>query len=458
VGSSPSSVEAEDVDLDGDLDIVVLRQGTYNLSVLLNNGDATFADPVSYSTGVRPHAISTGDINGDGHADVTVVRYVDDTLAILINNGDGTFQRRVEYAISQYPISVFVANLDDDGSDDIAVANMSAYTVSVFKNDGQGFYYGEDYAIRSPGPMTSGDLDVDGHPELVLAHGADSIVVMMNDGQGNFQPGSRLRAPHRCQALVLNDLSGDGIRDLAAAEFSDFDNVSIWTNDGSGGFSSRQDYSLRLPALGIASADFDLDGFADLAITDASDSFTVLYGSYDGTFPWIIRKPSGPDTKSIISADFDNDGDIDLAFGGASSGFISLVENTGNRTFFAPRTYDAGLYNIRLAAGDFALNGRLDLAAIGDSGGYYVMLINISPMTSNSSPLRLARLILMAMMIPISYFLTRLLTYSAYWKAMVMEVSIRPPTIMESSYLENRWLWTSTRMATRTSFFRRLRV
>ena len=48
---------AGDFDSDGDVDIAVTLEKTTNISVLLNNGDDTFQDPVMYGVGQNPSHI-----------------------------------------------------------------------------------------------------------------------------------------------------------------------------------------------------------------------------------------------------------------------------------------------------------------------------------------------------------------------------------------------------------------
>ena len=51
VGDSPSSVAIGDLDGSGDLDLAVANAVSGNVSVLLNNGDGTFAPDVIYGAG-----------------------------------------------------------------------------------------------------------------------------------------------------------------------------------------------------------------------------------------------------------------------------------------------------------------------------------------------------------------------------------------------------------------------
>ena len=73
------------------------------MSVLLGNGDGTFAPQVTYAVGSDPDAIVAGDFTGDGHLDLAVANDCDDTVSVLLGNGDGTFQPQVTYAVGDGP-------------------------------------------------------------------------------------------------------------------------------------------------------------------------------------------------------------------------------------------------------------------------------------------------------------------------------------------------------------------
>ena len=61
------------------------------MSVLLNNGDGTFAIQVPYSSGEEPISVTAADFNGNGKVGLATANTADSTVSVLFGYGDGTF-------------------------------------------------------------------------------------------------------------------------------------------------------------------------------------------------------------------------------------------------------------------------------------------------------------------------------------------------------------------------------
>src|SRR5262249_14539320 len=94
VGTAPAALAVGDFNGDGKLDLAVANCGVdNNVSILLGDGNGSFS-PASTPTvgvGTTPIAIAVGDFNGDGVLDLAVVNSGDNNISILLGNGDGTF-------------------------------------------------------------------------------------------------------------------------------------------------------------------------------------------------------------------------------------------------------------------------------------------------------------------------------------------------------------------------------
>jgi hypothetical protein len=105
-----------------------------SVSVLLNNGDGTFAEYVLYGAGDGPYSVAMGDLDADGDNDLAVANIYSDNISMLLNNGDGTFADDVLYSVPDGPRSVAIADLNGDEANDLATANYYSANVSVLLN------------------------------------------------------------------------------------------------------------------------------------------------------------------------------------------------------------------------------------------------------------------------------------------------------------------------------------
>src|SRR4029077_13362945 len=78
--AAPSEVVAADVNGDHKPDLVVFSAGTGKISILLNNGDGTFASALNFSAGTNPlgaftnayPSIAVADLDGNSRLDIVV--------------------------------------------------------------------------------------------------------------------------------------------------------------------------------------------------------------------------------------------------------------------------------------------------------------------------------------------------------------------------------------------------
>jgi uncharacterized repeat protein (TIGR01451 family) len=330
VGVYPWSVFAADLDGDGDYDLATANTGSYNVSILLNNGDGTFAAAVNYGAGANPAGVFAADLDGDSDYDLAVANRGSNNISILKNNGDGTFQAAVNYGAGDYPISVFVADLDGDADYDLAVANEGSNNVSILKNNGDGtFQTAVNYvAGGAPFSVFAADLDRDSDYDLAVANeGSNDISILKNNGDGTFAEPVNYGAGDNSWSVFAVDVDGDSDYDLAVANEGS-DNVSILKNNGDGTFAAVVNYGADDGPLSVFAADLDGDSDADLAVANVgSDNVSILKNKGDGTFGAAVNYGAGVWPFSVFAADLDVDSDYDLAVANAGSNNISILLN-----------------------------------------------------------------------------------------------------------------------------------
>ncbi|CAF3297399.1 unnamed protein product [Rotaria sp. Silwood2] len=141
-GSNPSSAAVGDFNNDKCLDIVVANYGTDNIGILIGQGNGTFENMITYSTGngSRPLAIALGDINNDSLLDIVVANSGTDNIGIFFGNYNGSFAALITYSTEKgsRPVSVAIGDLNSDQVLDIVVANFGSNNVGVFEGYGNG--------------------------------------------------------------------------------------------------------------------------------------------------------------------------------------------------------------------------------------------------------------------------------------------------------------------------------
>ena len=140
VGESPRFIAAEDLDNDGDLDLVVVNEGSNNVSVLLGKGDGTFAAKTDYPVGENPRSIAAEDIDKDtdGLLDL-IVWYPEDpgVVSVLLGNGNGTFAAKTDYPFVEQPPSVQLSvngYFDNNDKSDLAEVHPAHNLVTIQLN------------------------------------------------------------------------------------------------------------------------------------------------------------------------------------------------------------------------------------------------------------------------------------------------------------------------------------
>ena len=93
------------------------------MSVLRTRATAPSPPPSTTRQAAGPHAVAVADLDGDGKPDLAVTGYDDGTVSVLLNNGDGTFAAPRRYPTGAGPGTVAAADLNGDGSPDLVVTN-----------------------------------------------------------------------------------------------------------------------------------------------------------------------------------------------------------------------------------------------------------------------------------------------------------------------------------------------
>jgi hypothetical protein len=365
-----------DFDRNGWPDIAQANTTRNTVTILLNHdGTLTKGSDVPVDRG--PFDISSGDFNGDGIADLAVTTADANSIALLIGQTAGRFAAPVRIALAdiQSPRGIAVADVNGDGKPDLLVTGYDSNALTVLLGDGRnGFTRRASWfgPFIQPQGVAVADFNRDGRADVVVAgDGTAGLVVQYGNGSANvFAPGTVVSGARDLNVVSVGDVNGDGWPDVIAASTRN-SQVAVFLG-GASGLSLSRSYASGSSPRGVTLADVNIDGMLDVITADyASSTVSVLLGkkSAPGTFDAVRHFASNSGSRAVAAADFNLDGRVDLATGNQNVASTTVLTNSTivPTTAFSFHTTLLGTPSPlagsnAVFAADFNRDGKLDLA------------------------------------------------------------------------------------------------
>lgn len=353
VNDQPYFTLGEDLDGDGNVDLIVVNRGSLDalpegvthpdtISVLYGRGDGTFEPGVDHQVGHGPYMLALGDLNEDGRKDLAVANFQefgDEHISLFIKDGPRSYTRipsitlpriadRV-VGVTSYAnpgvTSLAVEDMDGDGHLDIIAVGFTNDVVYVLKGEGTGTfklartYQGEKfgYGIRDVKPS---DFNRDGIVDFVVTcYDSGDTYVLLGKGDLSFEHVWGHNIKDVAYHVNVGDFDRDGWPDFIVGYYES--GIELFINDGtgrsftSGGvYQSRQFRNVRE----VQPHDFDGDGYLDVAVASlATSTVSLLYGTgrhaYGNYFDDPIPVPLNGGARHVHVDDFNGDGVADIA-------------------------------------------------------------------------------------------------------------------------------------------------
>ena len=349
-GPGPRQVELVDLDGDGNLDIAAAtfgrnpQVGDHAISLHQGNGDGTFDDVVFHpcnTSSNHPQAIASGDLDGDESPDLAIAYETGQSVSVMLNNGDGTFAKDVPYG-HFLPLGGIwtndVALGDVDGDEDLDLIS-AGINLSVSFNNGDGTFTDEvayepflsTYSIQLE--------DVDGDDDLDIAAASffgpyedGLLMIRLNDGSGTFGEPIEYPAGLSPSSIAFGDIDGDGDREVLVANWFSGDvgpsHVSIMEKDANGDYSLASTVDADMRCRFASFADLDQDDDLDIVVSNnVGDNVSVALNHGDGTFADTVQYGAGDGNWSHALGDVDNDGYLDIVTADYLTDTISVLLN-----------------------------------------------------------------------------------------------------------------------------------
>lgn len=388
-----SDVHADDLDGDGDIDIVA-SSDHFNLGVRWWENDGSGGTwtvhtiEQTYDDSLSVHA---ADVDGDGDVDVIATAYITDDIRWW-ENVDGratTWSVHILDAAYNGARSEYVADLDGDGDMDILGAAMNApgyglltwwqnetiHRSAVFPTE-----HTVDGAFNDASSACAVDVDGDGDSDVIGGGDNDVAWWENTDGVGGSWTERTVDTDFTALTTVWvdgGDVDGDGDQDILGA--CDWNHDITWWENANGAGTSWIERTVDGSfngAIAVFGADMDGDGDLDLVGAANIAAEVAWWENTDGTgTSWSKRSVDAAfnGARMVHAADVDGDGDLDILGAAASDDDISWWENTsGDGTTWSEHAIDVdfnGAYSVYAA--DIDRDGDVDVLGAANDGNLF---------------------------------------------------------------------------------------
>lgn len=349
--SYPQFLAAGDLDGDGKPDLVMADNNGGGLVVFQNTssiGHISFAQlPALSESGYGDTWVTIGDLNGDGKPDVALVESSSNTIEIYPNTssvGSISFGTAIPLFVPNHdnPYALGIADLDGDGMPDLAISEGGPGLLSVFRNKSTiggtiSFAARVDYTIgTNPQGLAIGDLDGDGHPDIVVTNNTDNTFSILRNISSPGSPAFNITTVATGAgpfAVSIADLDGDGHPDIAGASNGE-DAVSVHRNTSTPGtitLAANVDYTTDYGPVALAVADLDGNGTPDMSTANIgyNNDFSVFLNQ-SPTAPAItaFTPTTGGTGTQITITGVNFTGATVVSFGGVAATSFNVVNAT----------------------------------------------------------------------------------------------------------------------------------
>ncbi len=387
-GSGVPSITAGDWNADGREDLVLLAADGWSVSLFANTGRPQPPFEASCRVGLPGQAavLAAGELDGLAGGDLVLEHSLERRIQVLhgpfghcggvisCTGGDaGACYKPIEPHAAQNPERVLIADLDVDGRAEVIAAGDGGALVLASGPGGLVERASLPFPAAAEG-LDAADVDGDGILDLAVADFASGMVEVFLLDPGLKPRVLRLSAGILPADVLLKDLDGDGIVDLAVALLGE-GGVKVFRGRGRGEFAERTIQGAGPRPHSLGAGDMDGDGLDDFALANELTGISVLLGRGGGAFaePATVRSPSDP--GAIAVADLEADGVSEVIATSRIAPAITIVIQQGGTFRWRTLELPVGTRATGVRHADLDGDGVGDLVAA-DSGSRRILILS----------------------------------------------------------------------------------
>jgi PKD repeat protein len=306
-----SSIDLNDYDKDGDLDILMTgADASENKMTIIyrNTGDLTFSIVSTDLPGISKGIAVWGDYDNDSDLDILLTGEDQESnpfSKIYRNDGNDIFTD-ASFKLKQLKLSSAIwGDLDNDNYNDLVLSgkdiNLQTHTY-IYKNTGGAdlSIVSQNLAGISSGMIRLNDLDCDGYLDILLSGIEGTYIYINNDNFVFSGNGQNFPTNYSYGALDCGDINNDGTVDLITIEQDNFtwDYIKVYLNTGTGSFNPL---NVKFPTFNdrinnplCSLGDFDNDDDLDIVITGSNQNGTKFISVFNNNFNIVNNTASSP--------------------------------------------------------------------------------------------------------------------------------------------------------------------